>query len=59
MYMYYDVSPSVVEVQWDRGGHAHQKWDGSCKSATVEKLTSHTHNQLGSLGESTQYTIVY
>lgn len=28
----------VMEVQWDRGGHSHQKWDGSRKSETVEQL---------------------
>ena len=27
-----------MEVQWDRGGHSHQKWDGSRKSETVEQL---------------------
>ena len=43
----FSICPSVVEVHWDGGGHAHQKWDGSRKSETMEQFIS----QMGTSGE--------
>ena len=48
--------PAVAEVEWDSGGQAKScsdtlGWDGTKSTSTVEQLTRHSLDKLGSQGE--------